>query len=53
MIDGKDTVIVASPQVKNPTRVRYGWDADPEVNLYSADLPASPFRTDIPAGPIP
>lgn len=49
-IEGKDTVIVSSPNVPEPTRVRYGWDADPEVNLYnSADLPASPFRTDVPA----
>lgn len=49
-IDGKDTVVVSSPQVANPTRVHYSWDADPEVNLYNnANLPASLFRTDVPA----
>lgn len=53
-IDGTDAVVVSSPQVAKPTRVRYGWDADPEVNLYnSADLPASPFRTDVPESLAP
>lgn len=48
-ISGTNTVTVSSDQVTAPTSVRYGWDADPEVNLYnSADLPASPFRTDAP-----
>jgi sialate O-acetylesterase len=46
VIDGK-TVIVSSPQVKQPVAVRYAWAANPVCNLYnSADLPASPFRTD-------
>jgi sialate O-acetylesterase len=41
------TVVVSSPQVPNPTAVRYGWDFVPDVNLFNADgLPASPFRTD-------
>jgi sialate O-acetylesterase len=45
-IDG-DTVIVSSPNVKNPVAVRYGWDPPPVCNLYNKEgLPASPFRTD-------
>jgi sialate O-acetylesterase len=45
-IDG-NKVVVSSPQVPNPVAVRYGWADFPVVNLYnSADLPASPFRTD-------
>ncbi len=45
-IDG-DKVIVSSPQVPNPTAVRYGWADCPVVNLYNKEgLPASPFRTD-------
>jgi len=48
-ISGTDTVTVTCDQVTAPTSVIYGWDADPVVNLYnSADLPASPFRTDAP-----
>lgn len=42
-----DKVIVSSEEVSQPTAVRYGWANTPECNLYnSADLPASPFRTD-------
>jgi sialate O-acetylesterase len=45
-IDEK-TVVVSSPEVKEPAAVRYAWDASPEANLYNmAGLPASPFRTD-------
>lgn len=45
-IDG-NTILVSSPAVTNPQSVRYGWNANPKVNLYSkAGLPASPFRTD-------
>jgi sialate O-acetylesterase len=45
-IDG-DSVVVSSPDVKEPQAVRYGWANNPEVNLYNKDgLPASPFRTD-------
>ena len=51
VIDSPDTVVVWSEQVKQPAAVRYGWAENPEVNLYnSADLPASPFATDLPAG---
>ncbi|HEY8665132.1 MAG TPA: sialate O-acetylesterase [Tepidisphaeraceae bacterium] len=46
-IDG-DTVIVSSPDVKNPVAVRYAWADNPEgANLYNKEnLPAAPFRTD-------
>jgi len=41
------TVVVRSPQVKEPVAVRYGWSSNPDCNLSnSAGLPASPFRTD-------
>ncbi len=42
-----DTVVVSSPEVKQPVAVRYGWASNPDCNLYNeAGLPASPFRTD-------
>jgi len=45
-IDG-DTVLVSSTQVPAPIAVRYAWSDNPTCNLYNtADLPASPFRTD-------
>jgi sialate O-acetylesterase len=41
------TVTVWSDKVKNPVAVRYAWAANPVCNLVnSANLPASPFRTD-------
>ncbi len=47
-IDG-ETVVVSSPQVAAPTRVRYGWANNPPCTLYNgAGLPASPFRSDAP-----
>jgi sialate O-acetylesterase len=46
-ITGPDTVVVSSPEVARPVAVRYAWAANPNANLFnSADLPASPFRTD-------
>jgi sialate O-acetylesterase len=46
-IDGQK-VIVSSPQVAEPRAVRYGWADNPAVNLTNrADLPVSPFRTDV------
>ncbi|MEX2369898.1 MAG: sialate O-acetylesterase [Bacteroidales bacterium] len=40
-------VEVSSPSVPDPVAVRYGWSINPECNLEnSAELPASPFRTD-------
>src|SRR5205823_11999883 len=45
-MDG-DTVIVSSPDVKDPVAVRYAWAGDPVSNLINKDgLPASPFRSD-------
>jgi sialate O-acetylesterase len=42
-----DTVVVSSPQVSNPTAVRYAWGNNPVANLFNqAGLPAVPFRTD-------
>ena len=46
VIEGKD-VVVSSSNVSFPVAVRYAWADNPVCNLYnSADLPASPFRTD-------
>ena len=45
-IKGK-TVVVSSPDLKNPVAVRYAWASNPDCTLVnSAGLPASPFRTD-------
>ncbi|MBI5687903.1 MAG: sialate O-acetylesterase [Verrucomicrobia bacterium] len=42
-----DTVVVKSPEVKQPVAVRYAWADNPDCNLYNrAGIPASPFRTD-------
>jgi sialate O-acetylesterase len=44
-----DTVVVTSPDVPQPTSVRYGWANVASGNLFNAaGLPASPFRTDAP-----
>ena len=43
-----ETVVVSSPDVLFPIAVRYAWANNPVCNLYNgANLPASPFRTDI------
>lgn len=40
-------VVVWNPEIENPVSVRYAWASNPICNLVnSADLPASPFRTD-------
>jgi hypothetical protein len=45
-IDGT-TVVVSSPQVPNPTAVRYDFATITAANLYNKEnLPAFPFRTD-------
>jgi sialate O-acetylesterase len=46
VIDGK-TVVVSSPEVRDPVAVRYAYIQNPDgANLYNRDgLPASPFRT--------
>ena len=42
-----DMVIISSPQVPNPTAVRYDWAGFPASSLYNqAGLPAFPFATD-------
>ncbi len=42
-----DTVVVSSPQISVPTKVRYAWGNNPPCTLYNgAGLPASPFRSD-------
>ncbi|MDZ7935109.1 MAG: sialate O-acetylesterase [Emticicia sp.] len=48
-IVGKDKIEIWNETIKNPKYVRYAWQDNPEgVNFYnSANLPASPFRTDI------
>jgi len=43
-----NSVIASSPEVAKPVAVRYGWGNNPPTSLYNkADLPASPFRTDV------
>ncbi|MGA8529945.1 MAG: sialate O-acetylesterase [Acidobacteriaceae bacterium] len=45
-IDG-DTVIVSSPELRNPVYVRYGWMGVVDHNLYNAaGLPASTFTSE-------
>ena len=43
-----NTLVVSSPEVKEPVAVRYGFEMNPDgANLYNKDgLPASPFRSD-------
>jgi len=43
-----NSLIVSSPLITKPVAVRYGWGNNPPTSLYNkADLPASPFRTDV------
>jgi len=43
-----NSVVVSSPLITKPVAVRYGWGNNPPTSLYNkADLPASPFRTDV------
>lgn len=45
-IDGK-SVLVTSPDVRDPVAARYAWGNNPAATLYNgADFPAVPFRTD-------
>jgi len=44
-----DTVVVASPQVPHPARVRLGWSETAQPNLVNAaGLPAGSFQSDLP-----
>jgi sialate O-acetylesterase len=46
-IDGNSSVVISSPDVKDPIAVRYAWAGDPVSNLINKQgLPASPFRSD-------
>lgn len=50
-VDG-DTVVLTNAAVAKPVIVRYAWADNPECSLYNkADLPAVPFRSDMPATP--
>ena len=46
VIEGKDTVVISSPKVKQAVVVHYAWANNPVgVNLFNTEgLPASPFR---------
>ena len=46
---GKNVVELTVPEgMSAPTRVRYAWSPDPDVNLVnSADLPATPFEIEL------
>jgi sialate O-acetylesterase len=47
-----ETVVAHNPEVPVPTAVRYGWSDYPDCNLFNQEgLPASPFRSDVPAKP--
>jgi sialate O-acetylesterase len=46
-IQGRNQVVVSSPEVTKPVAVRFGWADFPVVNLWNKEgLPATPFRTD-------
>ncbi|WP_316767376.1 sialate O-acetylesterase [Pedobacter frigiditerrae] len=42
------SIEVSSPEIKQPTEVRYNWTENPSGNFYSNGLPALPFRTNNP-----
>ena len=47
VLEGKDKIVVISPQVAEPAAVRYAWADNPVCNVYSREgLPLTPFRTD-------
>ena len=49
-IVGQDRLVVSSPTMREPVAVRYAWTNAPKAVLFnSLDLPASPFRSDMPA----
>ena len=46
-IEQDGTLLVTSDQVPAPASVRYGWSAEPKVNIVNAaGLPLEPFRSD-------
>jgi sialate O-acetylesterase len=47
VLEDRDTVVVSTDQVPEPVAARYAWQSNPAATLFnSADLPATPFRTD-------
>jgi len=41
-----NTIVAASPGIKEPRYVRYGWANSPQCNLFNGEnLPASPFTS--------
>jgi len=43
----RDSVVVSNPTLTAPVYVGYGWDSNPDCNLYNAaGLPASPFTSE-------
>ena len=43
-----NTVVLSSPQVQQPTMVRYAWQNSPAASLYNKDnLPAVPFQIEV------
>jgi sialate O-acetylesterase len=49
-----NTIVVWADELINPVAVRYNWADNPPGNLYNKEkLPASPFRTDNWAPPLP
>ena len=52
-IAGPDRLVASSPTVPEPVAVRYAWANAPTSVLFnSLDLPASPFRSDVPVALI-
>ena len=48
LISFQNEVELTVPEGMNPTRVRYAWAPDPDVNLVnSAGLPATPFEVNV------
>ena len=46
-LDGK-SVVLSSPNVREPRHVRYAWADNPEVNLVNGEkLPAVPFEAEV------
>ncbi len=43
-----DTVVLSSPEITTPVKVRYAWQNTPPASLYnSANLPAVPFEIEV------
>ena len=52
-ISDKDHLLVTCPEIASPEALRYAWSNSPTASLFNdIGLPASPFRTDVPAALI-